>query len=669
MKVSSNRVMATTESVLDGLQEGEDGPMGGKTNKPSQETGIDDASLQGSTHLKDGEFLAQAPVNGSASRKQDTEMEEDHPMQTFTPKTVLPGTASFEDTGSFAFSESVTSYDTSLPKDSLQGVEDVAVERKGNSIHQVSNEQFQGTNELAVGIKVNHCNLPEKTVRKLDEENNTCTHKESRQYSVCTKPVCSIMNRYDRKLKVHKDENLFKCHFCEKTFTQKLNGERHEIMHTGERSFKCRYCEKWFTGKLNCIAHQVTHRTNKLFRCRICGKPFTQKADCTTHEVIHSGIQDINMENTADMKKDELLAEKRGTEIPVAVRGRDTDLQDKGCEPPPFPQEEDHQMQPSFSHHTFPAGTSSSRGDTGRIPWSSVNNDPCIQLNGTPQLAKDSKSEAQRGTVCILPGMHGTSQLALAIREYQRQSSHNFGRKLDVPKGIINSAKSFKCELCEKAFTSKNTLNEHQIVHTNEKSFKCQFCVKEFAWKRNLKRHEMTHTDEKPFKCLFCDKLFSRKQNCIIHEMTHTGEKPFKCQFCVKSFIQKADCRAHEMTHTGEKPFKCQFCGKSFTRKADCRTHEMTHTGEKPFKCQFCQKLFIRKQDCKKHEMTHARDKPFKCKFCKSSFGWKKNLKTHEKTHTREKSFRCQICEKAFNYKLSLKRHEKCHMDETPTKF
>jgi hypothetical protein len=47
----------------------------------------------------------------------------------------------------------------------------------------------------------------------------------------------------------------------------------------------------------------------------------------------------------------------------------------------------------------------------------------------------------------------------------------------------------FACELCELRFTTKQFLQRHYIVHTEERSFKCSFCDNSYKYKKGLNRH------------------------------------------------------------------------------------------------------------------------------------------------------------------------------------
>ena len=91
-------------------------------------------------------------------------------------------------------------------------------------------------------------------------------------------------------------------------------------------------------------------------------------------------------------------------------------------------------------------------------------------------------------------------------------------------------------EICSTLFSLKT----HPILHQrSEKPYQCDKCDKRFTMKRYLKQHQTTHSNEKPFKCDKCGKQFSQKSYLKRHQILHTGEKAFKCDVCDKKIFAK----------------------------------------------------------------------------------------------------------------------------------
>ena len=57
------------------------------------------------------------------------------------------------------------------------------------------------------------------------------------------------------------------------------------------------------------------------------------------------------------------------------------------------------------------------------------------------------------------------------------------------------TVRAFKCDLCSYKAKSKDRLNQHKLVHSDEREFKCNFCSYEAKFKGNLKRHALTHVN------------------------------------------------------------------------------------------------------------------------------------------------------------------------------
>jgi KRAB domain-containing zinc finger protein len=125
----------------------------------------------------------------------------------------------------------------------------------------------------------------------------------------------------------------------------------------------------------------------------------------------------------------------------------------------------------------------------------------------------------------------------------------------------------FSCRLCGERFFRPVDLKHHMmLMHDRSKA-------NGTASFRPRGPYRARGTSAIPLVCHFCDRSFSSKQAMENHERTHTGEKPFRCDKCGNVFRQITHLRNHIRTHTGERPFACSLCKKTYRNRIDLRTH------------------------------------------------------------------------------------------------
>ncbi|RVE46028.1 hypothetical protein evm_009308 [Chilo suppressalis] len=109
----------------------------------------------------------------------------------------------------------------------------------------------------------------------------------------------------------------------------------------------------------------------------------------------------------------------------------------------------------------------------------------------------------------------------------------------------------FPCPMCNKGYPTKESMQDHfNYQHLGKTSHKCPICDKPIASRANVEKHIMRvhgQKKEKPRKhvCQICDKGFTDKKALNQHEVIHSGERPLTCDICQQTFKQKASLYTH----------------------------------------------------------------------------------------------------------------------------
>jgi len=107
----------------------------------------------------------------------------------------------------------------------------------------------------------------------------------------------------------------------------------------------------------------------------------------------------------------------------------------------------------------------------------------------------------------------------------------------------------------------------------------------------------------KPYVCDICNKAFSQRGTLNKHKRTHTGEKLYVCDVCDKAFSRQGGLNTHKRIHTGETPYVCDICNKAFRYTISLNAHKRTHShsAEMPYACDVCNKVFNQLSRLNKH--------------------------------------------------------------------
>ena len=261
------------------------------------------------------------------------------------------------------------------------------------------------------------------------------------------------------------------------------------------------------------------------------------------------------------------------------------------------------------------------------------------------------------------------------------------------------------CDICQKHFSTSNTLRAHKMIHEElkryacdvescDKTFKinknlvrhkrvehgivpggnlsqiaeCEVCGKRCGDRNQLEKHKIKHTTEKNFVCSVCGKRLKRQHSLELHMRQHTGSRSYGCDECDQAYFTASALRNHKVCKHTEltESWLCTFCGKAFTKKANLEQHVTLHTGEKKYQCVHCEKRFRSHSVYQNHLRAHLGKKEFVCQYCGKAFMQKSHLSRHTATHTGERKHSCPVCAKTFIEPGDVRKHLRTHSKERP---
>jgi len=461
-------------------------------------------------------------------------------------------------------------------------------------------------------------NIPMCDLSECEETGNRQKDNNEKSYNE-DQPFACVWNNCGEKFTLkadldfhiqitHSREQLFACHWdnCEKKFSQKGELNIHLITHTGEQAFKCIWnnCGKKFTLQQDLDSHmQITHSRKRLYATVLerpyacdwenCGKKFSQKCrldfHLTTHMFPFACVRnncgekftlklDLESHILKSHSRERLFAccDWEGCGQKFALKKQLT-IHLRTHSELPFKCDWDN-CEKKFSRNK--KLTVHLKTHTKERPFKCYW-DNCGQkftLNG--QLTSHLKTHTET-TVTNLDSTN--------MEEFRILKDGMARRKMP-------------CEYCSKLVMIKN-MKSHQTIHTGEKLHKCEMCDKKFSQKATLNRHMLSHTNQRNFTCEGCNKSFKDNTALKRHELIHLETNQFQCEYCPKRFIQKNNLKAHLRSHTGEKPFKCDQCDKKFTHNVSLKTHLKKHNIV--FICDQCGEKFTNNVSLKTHLKKH----------------------------------------------------------------
>jgi len=125
----------------------------------------------------------------------------------------------------------------------------------------------------------------------------------------------------------------------------------------------------------------------------------------------------------------------------------------------------------------------------------------------------------------------------------------------------------YPCNKCSKSFQHFSWLQRHLITH-NQKTEKCPICEKLFSTIESVKRHISIYAKKRKrkYKYKVCGSRFFYLGDLVYHKETqHVQSKRIQCPDCENDYkSHKLMKQHHDNIHLQIKKFKCIVCNEMF---------------------------------------------------------------------------------------------------------
>uniref|UniRef100_A0A8D8Q513 Zinc finger protein Xfin n=1 Tax=Cacopsylla melanoneura TaxID=428564 RepID=A0A8D8Q513_9HEMI len=518
-------------------------------------------------------------------------------------------------------------------------------------------------------------------------------------------------------LKLHNNPKQFQCHLCLKYLSSSSSLKVHLKTHSNEKAFKCPYCGTAFNQKVHLNDHILSHHTNmRPFNCQLCNKTYVSKSVLKKHLKKHLGLFKYSCEICTKrfFERSSLKKHMRThtSNFPLNKLKSEEPLKCHSC------LTYFHFKYKLITHQMLEHGLGKEHETCYQCPLCDIKfnilstNEPKSPLVQTIKQEKtdvDSEKGSEEKTEepphpnnlvepdypthlndhkTIFANLKITpSNMQLIISEHIKshqyvenhmcelcykvfETRENLMRHLKIHDD--KERKRFKCEQCDKRFTSNADLNKHSnAIHQRLKLHECDMCGKNFSQRNNLKRHleEVHRTDGMKFECYVCSKVLATSHSLKRHILIHNGPK-YTCEICKREFTRVYELNIHKKMHDDENntanQLKCQYCGKVFLKKSNLKAHiENNHLD---YSCLECKAVGEEVTfDTKKNLLLHLKTKHknvisnvyLTCEICFKTHLTQTDLARHMKMHSDDYQIQCKFCDKYFSRNYNLKQHMK----------
>lgn len=381
-------------------------------------------------------------------------------------------------------------------------------------------KEFSETTKEDTPVKKKHsrkknlqCEICEKMFNSryhLNDHMRTHTGEKPHTCDICHKQFSQLSN-YKRHLLVHTGERRFSCDICPKKFTYKQHYMEHVCTHTGQKPYSCETCGKGFTRRSYMKAHMITHSAVKPFVCEVCGKDFGLSKSLSSHMLTHTDISPYVC-----------YICKIGFKTKKGLKNHDISFSSV------------HEMKKSLDFDSLE--------QKSKLAADHEMSYKCSECQKDFSCDRDLQKHIQNHKLLKTFTCNQCGETFPKPSHLIRHLHSHAGEKLLTQRcNSQNNIKSLECDICEKKFDDKKSLNSHLKTHKQVKSTGLQKSESNHNSVSLMDKVSDTMLNTTPeilskkenFQCNVCHKMFAKQYLLNVHMVKHThaarkGSGPIK---------------------------------------------------------------------------------------------------------------------------------------------
>ena len=250
----------------------------------------------------------------------------------------------------------------------------------------------------------------------------------------------------------------------------------------------------------------------------------------------------------------------------------------------------------------------------------------------------------------------------------------------------------YQCTMCNREFSSPNSLGQHITIHTRKIQHRCDLCGHVFGKRDYLLNHVRLHTVEMgpvfaDYKDTSEKEPMKQKEPTKLNHIHNNYAKPLKIQDTKTAEVKsnpdilngpklEPQLKLHDVSNTDDISPKSRDTEANEIKAPNAHSiprYEKNKDRPKPFACDQCpfktahkQKLLTHIKILHEKSMGDENAKYFDCNQCSFKTVYKQNLRSHisvihDKVKTRREAtgLACELCSYTTFYKWNLKKHIK----------